>query len=165
MNKILHIDADLQTPNQIHKDGTNKVSQITDKAQGIAFTQSDDAKKPIYNYDGSFEFAGGSRKYLVGDKKATLPKLGDFTIKLKIHLPNNVSLLDNAVFANMNESEIGAGSPVANFLIRFTTGSTASRKVIRFESTPDGNWANLNVIQGLNTGVEPVDDIYNFLII
>lgn len=59
MNKILHIDTDLQLPNRIHKSDTdNKVRQITDKAQNIVFVQTDPAKQPVYNYGGYYSFDG-----------------------------------------------------------------------------------------------------------
>lgn len=59
MNKILHIDTDLQLPNRIHKSDTdNKVRQITDKAQNIALVQTDPAKQPVYNYGGYYSFDG-----------------------------------------------------------------------------------------------------------
>ena len=58
-NLILHIDTDLQFSNRIHKSATdNKVKQITDKAQGIAFTQTDVNKQPVYNYEGYYSFDG-----------------------------------------------------------------------------------------------------------
>ena len=55
--KILHIDTDLQTPNRIFKDGSNLVSQITDKAQNIAFI-ADVGKEYTFNYGGYFEGDG-----------------------------------------------------------------------------------------------------------
>lgn len=56
--KILDLNTYLYPVNQIHKDSNNLVSQITDRAQGIPFVQSDNAKKPVYNYDGYFQFDG-----------------------------------------------------------------------------------------------------------
>lgn len=58
---ILKLDADLQQRNRIFKDGSNAVSQITEKAQNIPFVQSDSAKQPVYNYG---DAASGGYPYL-----------------------------------------------------------------------------------------------------
>lgn len=64
MSKILDINCSLQTPNMVFKSNVdNSIQQITDKAQNIAFVQSDVAKRPVYNYDGYIDFTGGEKKF------------------------------------------------------------------------------------------------------
>lgn len=79
MTKILHIDTDLQIPNRIHKSASdNKVKQITDKAQGIIFSQTDVNKQPVYNYDGYLQ--PNAQTAMVGNKPLLLSGK-DFTIR------------------------------------------------------------------------------------
>lgn len=57
MKKILHIDTDLQQVNRIHKDGSNKVKQITDKVNNTPFV-SDAGNEPIFSYEDGYKFDG-----------------------------------------------------------------------------------------------------------
>lgn len=76
----LKIDADLQIDG-IVKDGSNLVSQITEKANNIAFVQSDNAKKRVFNYNGYYE--GNSVAVYKSDK--TAPTFNSGTLKIEFY--------------------------------------------------------------------------------
>jgi len=83
MSKILlHIDIDMQLPNRIFKDSTNKVSQITDKAQNIAFVQTDVNKQPTFEYGKGVRFDG--EKPLVWASGAYDQQLEFFILQFQI---------------------------------------------------------------------------------
>lgn len=111
MGKILHIDTDLQQVNRIFKDENNKVKQITDKVNNIAFVQTDVAKQPTYNYDGYYEFGADDEVAMVSDNRTFRFLDGDFTIIFRV---NNLHYTEiSYIFRKMsypNDFEFFVGS-------------------------------------------------------
>ena len=166
-SKLSHIDANLQVPNMVFKDSNNRISQVTDKKNKDAYSQHTASKQPTFNYDGRIGYASGTKQYLISNNKgAVLPSSSDFTIKIKVHAPSVSNQFTNAIYQNMDEDQIGSGSPKnVNFMIRMDTDILPTYKVFQFLYTTDGTWATGNVREGGTNHALPADDIYNTLII
>lgn len=113
MGKLFKIDTNLQRKNVISKNELNLVSKITDTVNHIACTQNVDINKPVYNYDGYYEFNGSSFLY-------------NYNIKDKLHI-NTRFAINNWILIPWVTGYANEDLPICGTITPFspTTGNGA----------------------------------------